>query len=169
MEENNDGNPFALMLLTDAQKVDRSFRKQIGEGEMGNHKVLRCYSTIDERILLDFYPLKNKGPDMSPADLCDFDGERLVVYQTDYDKLLIDYFKRVFPLLNPTDGEMQEDFDVCWDNWVSAESWNDIIANMQKDICRPLPTNELGFYMDFIGWIKQQLTWADLIVIDGNQ
>lgn len=140
---------------------------------MRNRKVLRCYSAEDEKVLLDFYPLENKGSDMSLIDLREFDSELnrelLVVYRTDYDKFLIDYFKRAFPLLNPTDGEMQERFDVCWDNWIGAETWNDIITNIQKDISKPLPTNELAFYMDFIGWVKQQLTWADMIVIEGNQ
>jgi len=138
---------------------------------MRKEKILRCYSAEDEKILLEFYPFKDITSDLYPGDFYDFENETLVVYITDYTRLLLKYLQPVFPLPDPTGGAVQEYFDVCWDNWMAADTWREIINNIEHDLWNENspPANETAFYTEFINWLKSQLTWAALIAVNGNQ
>jgi hypothetical protein len=128
---------------------------------------LRCNSNKKEKIRLSFYPCKNIGENKIWKELCKV--EPLVVYETDW-VLLLSYFYKVFPAINPQNGEIQESFDHCRDdNWIGKNDWQNIIMDMKKHIPSMKSDDEIIFVYRFIKWIEKQLDWADIIVVDSNQ
>jgi hypothetical protein len=130
----------------------------------------RCYSKADERVCLEFYPCKNIGKNISWEEW--HRKIPLTVYSTDYCKLLLEYICSVYPVKDPTNDEVIESFDVCFDNWIGKEDWKKIIVGIKVKINRnnnrPSKT-EKEFYENFIEWIEKELEWADMIVVEGNQ
>lgn len=128
---------------------------------------LLCYGDSKEKICLEFYPCKNKGEDMKWEDW--HKSEPLTVFKSDYQQLLIDYFTDLFPVVDPTTGENQEYFDVCFDHWIGKNDWIRLIEKMKKGIDSLEGKAEIDFYIQFIKWIEKRLEWAEIIVVDGNQ
>lgn len=133
-----------------------------------NHKILRYKSDIKEKIVLEFLPCVNKGENMQWEDWHLNDRQSLVIYSTDYNELLR-YIKPVFPVDDPITGERQQSFDVCFDNWLDRKTCEIIVENILIDIENINDEKQAKFYMDFISWINEQLLWADIIVVEGNQ
>lgn len=127
--------------------------------------VLRCYSDEKEIILLEFNPCRNNiDPQWEDWNYC---ANPLVVYSTDYNKLLLPYLNIVFPLVEPITGDIQDCFDVCFDNWIVKENWMKIIDAINRDI-DSFPKNERIFYSKFCDWILSELKNVDIIVVEGN-
>ena len=126
---------------------------------------LLCYGNPKEKICLAFLPCKNTEENMRREEW--HSNNYLRVYASDYERLL-PYFKKVFPLINPTNGEVQDFFDECWENWISVGDWEKIIAFMKNDISSIKNNDEILFFNQFISWIEKQIEWADIIVIEGN-
>ena len=127
--------------------------------------ILRCYSKENEIILLEFSPCRNNiDPQWEDWNYC---ADPLVVYDTDYTKLLLPYLNIVFPLVEPITGDLQERFDVCFDNWISKENWMKIIDAIKRDM-DSFKENERFFYSKFCDWILNELKTVDIIVVWGN-
>ena len=131
------------------------------------YKKLRCYSGMKEKIRLDFLPCKDVPADWKWEHWHSCE-ESLMVYATDYENLLLRYLKAVFPVIDPTSGEIQESIDLCSYNFIGKDVWETIIENIKNDLRTILDCNEENFYKEFTDWVEQQLTWADIIVVDGN-
>lgn len=91
--------------------------------------IIRCYSDINERVCLSFYPCKEIAKDLCIADL--YENNRLMVFLDDYHRLLLPYLESVFPLKSLNDGEMQRKFDECWNNWIDKASWQTILTKIK--------------------------------------
>lgn len=118
--------------------------------------VLRCFSKPDELVWLRFYP---SAADACPGDYYDTCANPLTVYQTDYAKLLLPYLKGVQP-----------DFDVCWDNWISREQWDEVVRRIEGDMGNiQFDDTVFDFYTGFVAWITEALKLEDVIVVEGNQ
>ena len=131
------------------------------------YKNLRCYSGAKEKIRLDFLPCKDIPANWKWEDWHSCE-ESLTVYATDYENLLLRYLKTVFPIADPTNGKIQESIDLCSFNFISRDAWKAIIESIKNDMITIANSNEENFYKEFADWIEQQLTWADIIVVDGN-
>lgn len=127
---------------------------------------LYCYSDKKERIRLDFTAYIDKDKNTMWEDW-HIGNECLVVYQTDYNRLLIPYFEKIYPFKEPITHTLETHFDACFDNWFNKENCYKIIELIQKDI-ENKTKKELQFYNSFIEWISKQLQFADGIVVDGN-
>ncbi len=90
-----------------------------------------------------------------------------VVY-TDFNKLLSDYFREIYPTLDPTDNEFVESFDVCFDNWIDKNDWLKIISRIEEKLNSEILPKEKQFYSDFLKWLKTNIEWCDLIMVEGN-
>lgn len=123
-------------------------------------------STPKEKIRLDFLPCKNTGKDIRWEEW--HPENYLRIYLSDYNKLL-PYFNNVFPLFDPVSGEEQSSFDVCWDNWIGIDDWKVIIKLIKRDMLSIESKDELLFFNTFVQWIENQIQWADIIVVEGNQ
>jgi hypothetical protein len=83
--------------------------------------VFRCYSKIDEKILLDFSTCKNIGENISWKEW--HNRKPLTVYYTGYTQLLLEYICEIYPIKDPTNSETMQSFDVCFDNWIGKDDW----------------------------------------------
>ncbi len=118
--------------------------------------ILRCFSKERERVLLKFYP---SAADACPGDYYGACADPLTVYETDYTKLLLPYLKAVQP-----------DFDVCGDNWIAREQWDEVIRRIEGDMGHiQFDDTVFDFYTGFVAWITEALKQQEMIVAEGNQ
>ncbi len=127
--------------------------------------IIKCYS-IEEKIFLKFYPCKNLGENISFDYI--YKQDCLTVYETDYNKLLLPFINEIFPLIDPTNNEMQENFDVCFDNWIDKDSFYNMIDDIKNEIKKITSKNEIEFYIKFIEWFETKSKSFDLIMVEGN-
>lgn len=83
----------------------------------------------------------------------------------DFDHI-IDAFKSVFPLKNPWNEQIADQFDICSDNFFDVKTCRgivDIISNSQTDN----PT-VLKFKNEVVHWMNERLKYADFINVFGN-
>lgn len=126
---------------------------------------LICYSTETEKIWLKFWPCQcDENISWENWHQC---SDPLTIYETDYSKLLLPYFQMVFPLADPTNGEIQESFDVCSENWIDKNAWQTIMCAIEANMTTI--EKERIFYHAFYDWIQEQLKKWDIIEIEGNQ
>lgn len=129
---------------------------------------LRLYAPKNERIFLDFFPLKESDePEWNPKwEEWHCYYKRLRIYQQDYN-LLLGYFKNIYPTKDAFNGNPEMAFDVCFDNWIGKDDWNIIINEIKKDIDSH-SENEKEFFMKFMEWLNEALTYTNIIVVEGN-
>jgi hypothetical protein len=88
--------------------------------------VFRCYSQANEKICWSFHPCKNIA-DYSSWKRTDLNKPpQLIVFQTDYEKLLWDYVTGIYPIADPVNNEIIQSFDPCFDNWIGKDDWRKI-------------------------------------------
>ncbi len=129
---------------------------------------LRLYAPQRERIFLDFLPLKecdeeNWNPKWEEWH-CYY--KRLRTYQQDYN-LLLGYFEKIYPTKDAFNGTPELAFDVCFDNWIGKSDWKIIIDEINKDIDNH-SENEKEFFLKFLEWLDEALTYTNIIVVEGN-
>lgn len=131
--------------------------------------VFRCYSKSDEKICLQFFPCKSVTEKITWDEW--HSKRSLTVYLTDYNQLLLEYIRGIYPIKNPTNNEMIQEFDECYDNWIGKDDWEKIIEkmklNMKRNNNRPKKI-EIEFYENFIEWIEKELECSDIIIVKGN-
>ena len=131
--------------------------------------VFRCYSKVEEKICLKFFPCKNVGENITWEKR--HEKKELTIFLTDYSQLLLEYICGIYPIKDPTNNETLESFDECFDNWIGKNDWERIIEKIKTKINennnRP-EKMEKEFYENFIEWIEKELEWSDIIVVDGN-
>lgn len=79
---------------------------------------------------------------------------------------VIKEFKSVFPLENPWNKSIEEQFDVCGHNYFDKKTCGIIIEKIKQ-----AKTDELKvvkFKNDLIGWLNEKMKYADYIVVYGN-
>ncbi|MCD7907031.1 MAG: hypothetical protein LUH04_04965 [Clostridium sp.] len=107
-------------------------------------------------MLLNFFP---SDAGACPGDYYDTCADPLTVYETDYTKLLLPYLKAVQP-----------DFDVCRDNWIAREQWDEVIRRIEGDMGHiQFDDTVFDFYTGFAAWITEALKLHQVIVAEGNQ
>lgn len=134
--------------------------------EKPNYKINRLYSNKKEKICLMFHPLFITGKDPMWEDWNCYKYP-MMIYMTDYQKLLIPYFEKIFPLKDPIDDTVQEYFDVCFDNWIGKSDWIKFINLIKADLDKK-SESEKKFYFEVISWLETALTETDVIVVEGN-
>lgn len=93
---------------------------------------LLCYGDPTEQICLEFYPCENTGANITWEEW--HRVEPLTIFKTDYDKLIIQYLKTIYPTTDPTDNHSKQDFDVCSDNRIGKEDWMKILISLKTDL-----------------------------------
>lgn len=133
------------------------------------YKELRLYAPKDEKILLDFEPLRiSDNPNWNPMWEewhCYFTPLR--IYKQDYE-LLIDYFNKIYPIKDAFDGTLEPVFDVCFYNWIGKDDWQKIIFEIEKEF-DDFSYSEKSFIQDFLEWLKDALKYTTIIVVEGNK
>ncbi|MBC1572577.1 hypothetical protein HCJ25_12985 [Listeria sp. FSL L7-1426] len=134
-----------------------------------NIKIIRCYSSLNESVVLDFMPCKEEDYDFIYDFYEETNTEFLRIHQTDYIKLLVPYLKQLFPLINPITLELQPELDVCFDNLLSKKDWQKLLDILTFEVLPNAVNKEIPFYESFIFWNKEQLDYYDMIMVEGNQ
>ncbi len=132
--------------------------------------IFRCHSELNEEIRLTFYPCKNLGENMTWEEC--HSAKPLIIFREDYTKLLLHYLTEIHPTTDPTNNQIIQQFDECFDNWIGKNDWLKIIARINQDIQQTdnrLTKLEKEFYENMIEWLENNLEWADLIMVEGNQ
>ena len=129
--------------------------------------ILRCYSETKEKICLSFYPLLENEYREEKYKLRD--SLCLIIYDTDYSELLLEYLKKVYPFQNPITEELETKFDECFENLIDKKNWELILNHIKQGMVINKPfKKEIGFYLKFIEWIEDKLLTADFILVEGN-
>jgi len=126
---------------------------------------LLCYADTSEKICLCFFPCMNIGENITWEEW--HTTEPLIVYATDY-AMLIPYFNKAFPIADPINGKTQDSLDLCFDNWIGKSDWRDIVRYISNEIPVIENEKEAQFFKRFIDWIETRLSWADIIIVEGN-
>ncbi|MBC1569940.1 hypothetical protein HCJ20_13575 [Listeria sp. FSL L7-1425] len=134
-----------------------------------NIKIIRCYSSLNESVVLDFMPCKEEDYDFIYDFYEETNTEFLRIHQTDYTKLLVPYLKQLFPLIDPITLELQPELDVCFDNLLSKKDWQKLLDILTFEVLPNAVNKEIPFYESFIFWNKEQLDYYDMIMVEGNQ
>lgn len=130
--------------------------------------ILRLYAPQNEKIFLDFNPLKiSDEPDWNPMwEEWHCYEEPLRIFQQDY-QLLIAYFNKIYSTKNVFDGTNETFFDVCSYNWIGKNDWFHIIFEIEKELGN-MSDDEKQFFIDFLEWLKKALNYTSIIVVEGN-
>ncbi len=129
---------------------------------------LRLYAPNDEKILLNFNPLKiSTESDWNPTwEEWHCYATPLRIYEQDYN-LLIDYFNNIYPTKDALTGTLVPAFDVCFDNWIGKDDWLKIISEIEKNLQKASEDKKL-FFIAFLEWVKEALNHTSIIVVEGN-
>lgn len=132
------------------------------------YKELRLYAPENERIRLDFNPLRiSDEADWNPRwEEWHCYCEPLRIYKQDYE-LLLEYFNKVYPIKDAFDGTTVSAFDVCFDNWIGEGKWRQIICEIEKDM-DDFSDGEKAFFQNLIAWLTTALKYTAIIVVEGN-
>lgn len=138
------------------------------ETEKQRYIELRLYAPRDEKILLDFNPLKkSQVPNWNPMpEEWHCYRTPLRIYKQDY-KLLLNYFDKIYPTKDAFDGTPEPVFDLCFYNWIGIEDWKTIINEIKQDI-ENHSDNEKEFLSSFLEWLSEALKHTNIIVVEGN-
>ena len=136
--------------------------------EPQSFRILRLHAPENEKILLDFQPLRKSAvPEWNPMpeDWSCY-REPLRVYQQDY-ALLLPYFARIYPTADAFDGTPEPAFDPCFSNWIGRKDWEIILQAIDAEM--PLHSaQEQTFFRSFSDWLRAALQDTDIIVVTGN-
>lgn len=127
----------------------------------------RLYTQSGEKIHLTFLPLR---PDCGNAPQWeDWNCYRsiLTIGWPDCERLLIPSLKQIFPVKDLTNGEIQEEFDLCFDNWIGKEDWERWM-HLVQDSLSSLPEKESAFLLSVLEWIETALTHTSVIIVESN-
>ena len=125
------------------------------------------YTQSGEKIHLAFLPLRpDYGNDPQWEDWNCY-RSILTIGWPDCEQLLIPTLKQIFPVKDPTNGEVQEEFDICFDNWIGKEDWERWIVLVRGNLSS-MSTEESIFLRSILEWIETALTYTSVIVVEGN-
>lgn len=133
------------------------------------YTVLRLLAPRNEKILLDFNPLRiSDEPNWNPKwEEWHCYATPLTIYKQDYE-LLLGYFNKIYPIKDAFSGESEPVFDVCFDNWIGKDDWNRIISVIEQDF-ESVSEDKKPFITAFLDWVKEALNHTSIIVVEGNQ
>lgn len=77
-----------------------------------------------------------------------------------------DAFRSVFPLNNFITGELQKDFEVCYENYFDGDSCKAVIARIRE--IKVQDAGIIEFKEAVANWINMQLIAADYLIVEGN-
>lgn len=131
-----------------------------------NFTELRLYSQLREKICYDFQPVKkNSAPDWVQWEAWHSYPNPLRIYLTDFEQLLRKYVLPLFPSQDACDGSVQQNFDPCFDNWLSVSEYHKLTDAIRKDT---IPPEQTAFYQAFLQWLETAMSESDIIVIESN-
>ena len=75
--------------------------------------------------------------------------------------------KQIFPVKDPTNGEVQEEFDLCFDKWIGKEDWERWML-LVRDSLPDMTAEESDFLRSLLEWAEMALTKTSVMVVESN-
>ena len=127
----------------------------------------RLYAQRGERIHLTFLPLRpDCGNDPQWEDWNCY-RSILTIGWPDCERLLIPALRQLFPVKDPTNGEVQEEFDLCFDSWIGKEDWERWIL-LVRDSLLSMTAEEAAFLRSILEWMETALTHTSAMIVESN-
>ena len=127
----------------------------------------RLYAQRGEKIHLTFLPLRpDCGNDPQWGDWNCY-RSILTIGWPDCERLLIPALRQLFPIKDPTNGEVQEEFDLCFDNWIGKEDWERWIL-LVRDSLPSMTAEEAAFLRSILEWMETALTHTSAMIVESN-
>lgn len=127
----------------------------------------RLYTQSGEKIHLAFLPLRpDCGNDPQWEDWNCY-RSILTIGWPGCEQLLIPTLKQIFPVKDPTNGEVQEEFDLCFDNWIGKEDWERWML-LVRDSLPDMTAEESDFLRSILEWAEMALTQTSVMVVESN-
>ncbi len=127
----------------------------------------QCYTPRGEKVHLAFLPLRPDCGNTPQWEDWNCYRSILTIGWSDCQRLIFPTLEQVFPVTDPTNGEVQEAFDPCFDNWIGKEDWKRWMELVQKNL-PDRTAEESDFLRSVLGWIETALTYTDVMVVEGN-
>lgn len=83
------------------------------------------------------------------------------------ERLLIPALRQLFPVKDPTNGEVQEEFDLCFDSWIGKEDWERWIL-LVRDSLLSMTAEEAAFLRSILEWMETALTHTSAMIVESN-
>lgn len=93
----------------------------------------------------------------------------LILYEvdTENERLLIPTLGQIFPVKVPINGDVHEEFDFCFDNWIGKEDWERWMRLVRGSLTG-MTAEESAFLLSILGWIETALTHTGVMVVESN-
>ena len=127
----------------------------------------QLYTTKDEKIHLDFLPLRPGCKEDPQWEDWNCYHSILSIGWPDCQLLLIPILEQIFPVMDPTNGDEQEEFDSCFSNWIGKADWERWILLVRENLTN-LTSEEAEFLRSILGWLETALNYTDVIVVESN-
>lgn len=95
--------------------------------------------------------------------------KHLIFVSSDDFDIILPYFKQVFPVKTPYG--IEDSFDYCGNNWFENVVFWQIISDIKANkhhICQS-NTDYQNFLLRFVSWCDGLLSYAEVVVVAGNQ
>ena len=127
----------------------------------------QLYTTKDEKIHLDFLPLRPGCKEDPQWEDWNCYHSILSIGWPGCQLLLIPILEQIFPVMDPTNGDVQEEFDSCFSNWIGKADWERWILLVRENLTN-LTSEEAEFLRSILGWLETALNYTDVIVVESN-
>ena len=127
----------------------------------------RLHAQMGEKIHLTFLPLRPDCGNTTQWEDWNCYRSILTIGWPDCERLLIPTPKQIFPVKDPTNGEVQEEFDSCFDNWIGKEDWEHWMRHV-RDSLPNMTAEESAFLHSILEWVEAVLNHTSVMVVESN-
>ncbi|KAF2514660.1 hypothetical protein [Flavobacterium foetidum] len=155
------------------EKTDCKAAAARKEYQICNGDVIKTIERINQKpvvITTGNNPVSKIGfilwPENAEGEFYKTEKRNDVFIQTEDFDIVLKEFQAVFPMKNPWNNQMENEFDVLGHNYFDKETCRQIIEEINKVQTRD--ENEENFLGELKNWLNDKLNYADYIVVYGN-
>ena len=149
------------MLRKKVRQVNDSHRKPLY-----NVTEMRLYSADNEKIEVEFKPMDI--PEDKAVDWDDFNRyDSIMIFQTDYERLLSPLIDSLYPLTAPDTGEIENALDYCFENFIGSEDRKKLLMLIDEK-ARTCDGDDREFYGELLAFLKEAEKKSPYLCIEGN-
>ena len=131
-----------------------------------NIREMWLYSKENEKIFLEISPVRNtENSDIMWEDWNYYNSLR--IFKTDYEMLFVPLVEKIFPVIDPDSGEVQDRLDVCSLNWIGKADTERLIGIISEEKFGKT-AEEQQFLEKITEYLRHCIDVSGLILIEGN-
>ncbi|WP_286965202.1 hypothetical protein [Flavobacterium sp. UBA4854] len=143
------------------------------EYQICNYDVAKTIERINQKLVViatGNNPVSKIGfilwPENAEGEFYRTEKRNEVFIQTEDFNIVIEAFKSVYPIQNPWNNLIEDEFDVLGDNFFDNKTCKEIVKKINQ-----IETDDEKvkmFLKKLINWLNDKLSYADYIVVYGN-